>query len=227
MANANLHVRITIRLLLFVPFAGALLFLPAGTFDYWEAWVFIAVFFACNVLLTLYLVVKDPQLLERRMKVGPRAETSTTQKIIVSFTFLFFAGAAVFPSLDHRFGWSKVSTAVVILGDVLIALSYYGFYRVFRENTYGAATIQVEEGQKVISTGPYGIVRHPMYSVGLIMFFSMPLALGSCWGLLILAPSVLVLAWRLLDEEKFLQTNLPGYSEYLQKVRYRLVPYVW
>ena len=226
MEDANL-VRVAVRLLLFVPLAGALVFLPAGTFDYWEAWVFIAVFFVCNVLLTVYLLVKDPKLLERRMKAGPRAETSRTQKIIVSFAFLLFAGAAMFPALDHRFAWSEVPTAVVILGDVLIALSYYGFYRVFRENTYGAATIQVEEGQKVISTGPYRVVRHPMYSAGLILFFSMPLALGSWWGLLLVAPSIPVLAWRLLDEEKFLQKNLPGYSEYMQKVRYRLVPRVW
>jgi protein-S-isoprenylcysteine O-methyltransferase Ste14 len=125
MADANL-LRIAVRLLLFVPFAGALLFLPAGTFDYWEAWVFAAVFFVCNVLLTVYLLVKDPKLLERRMKAGPRAETRTTQKIIVAFAFLLFAGAAVFPALDRRFGWSEVPTAVVILGDVLIALSYYG-----------------------------------------------------------------------------------------------------
>jgi len=220
-------IKIAVRFLLFVPVAGVLLFLPAGTFDYWEAWGFIAVFFTCNVLLTVYLVVKDPKLLERRMKAGPGAETSTTQKIIVVFVFIFFAGAAVFPSLDHRFGWSEVPAAVVILGDLLIALSYYGFYRVLRENTYAAATIQVEQGQKVISTGPYAVVRHPMYSAALIMLFSMPLALGSWWGLLILVPTVLVLAWRLLDEEKFLQKNLSGYTEYMHQVRYRLVPYVW
>jgi hypothetical protein len=127
MADSNLHIKIAVRLLLFVPFALVLLFVPAGTFDYWEAWLFSAVFFTCNVLLTVYLVVKDPKLLERRMKAGPSAETSTTQKIIVVFVFIFFAGAAVFPALDHRFGWSEVPTAVVILSDVLIALSYYGF----------------------------------------------------------------------------------------------------
>lgn len=227
MADSSLNVRIVVRLLLLVPFAGVLLFLPAGTFDYWEAWVFIAVFFVCNLLLTVYMAVKDPRLLERRMKAGPGAETSTTQKIIVTFAFILFAGAAVFPALDHRFGWSKVPTAVVIVGDVLIVLSYVGFYRVFRENTYGAATIQVEKGQSVISTGPYAVIRHPMYSAGLILFFAMPLALGSWWGLLILPPVVLVLAWRLLDEEKFLQKNLPGYRQYMQNVRYRLVPYLW
>jgi protein-S-isoprenylcysteine O-methyltransferase Ste14 len=227
MSNSNLHLRIAVQLLFFVPFAGLLLFLPAGTFEYWEAWGFIAVFFVCNVLLTVYLAVKDPRLLERRMKAGPRAETSTTQKIIAALAFALFAAVAVLPALDHRFGWSKVPTAVVIMGDVLIVLSYCGFYRVFRENTYGAATIQVEKGQTVISTGPYGVVRHPMYSAGLILFFSIPLALGSWWGVLILIPSIVVLAWRLLDEEKFLQKNLPGYTEYMQRVRYRLVPYVW
>ena len=227
MADSNLNIRIAIRFLLFVPFAGMLFFLPAGTVDYWQAWVFLAVFFVGNVWLTVYMAVKDPRLLERRMKAGPGAETSTTQKVIVVFVFILFAGAAVFPSLDHRFGWSDVRTAVVILGDVLIGLSYCGFYRVLRENTYGAATIQVEEGQTVISTGPYAVVRHPMYGAALILFFSMPLALGSWWGLLVALPSVPVLAWRLLDEEKFLKKNLPGYREYMQTVRYRLVPYVW
>jgi protein-S-isoprenylcysteine O-methyltransferase Ste14 len=212
---------------LFVPVAGLLLFLPAGTLRYWEAWVFVAVFFICNVVLTAYLVVKDPALLERRMKVGPAAEQSTTQKIIVAFVFILFAGAAVLPALDHRFGWSRVPAEIAILGDILIAISYYGFFRVFRENTYGAATIQVEKGQTVISTGPYAVVRHPMYSVAMILFFSMPLALGSWWGVLVLAPSVLVLVWRILDEEKFLHKNLSGYTQYTEKVRYRLVPHVW
>ena len=225
--TTDLYIKIAIRLLLLFPFAGVLLFLPAGTFAYWEGWVFVAVFFACNLALTAYLVLKDPKLLERRMKVGPAAEKGTAQKIIMVLAFILFALAAVLPALDHRFGWSEVPAFVVVLGNILIALSYWGFYRVFRENTYGAATIQVEEEQTVISTGPYALVRHPMYSATLIMSIGMLLALGSWWGLLTLVPGSLVLAWRLLDEEKFLHKNLPGYTEYTRNVRYRLVPHVW
>jgi protein-S-isoprenylcysteine O-methyltransferase Ste14 len=198
--DKNLYIRLTIRFLLFMPFAGLMLFLPAGTFDYWEAWVFAAVFLGCNLALTVYLVLKDPKLLERRLKVGPGAEKDMTQKVVMVFVSILFPGPAVVPAFDHRYGWSQVPTAVVILGNALTALSYYGFYRVFRENTYGAATIQVEEGQTVISTGPYAHVRHPMYSVGLIMLISMPLALGSWWGLLTIPPIIAVLAWRLLEK---------------------------
>jgi protein-S-isoprenylcysteine O-methyltransferase Ste14 len=203
------------------------LFLPAGTFDYWQAWVFVGVFFACTVAITARMAVADPALLERRMSVGPAAEKETTQKIIMAFVFVSFAGLAVVPALDRRFGWSEVPTWVVILGDVLVALSYVGFYFVFRENTYGAATIQVAEGQRVISTGPYAAVRHPMYAGALVLMLGMPLALGSWWGLLIIVPSVLVLVWRILDEERFLAENLPGYTDYEKKVRYRMVPFVW
>jgi len=216
--------KIAVRLLLFFPVAGILIFLPAGTLNYWDAWVFIAVFFACNLALTGYLVFKDPKLLERRMKVGPAAEKTMMQKIIALLAFAFFAATAFIPALDHRFGWSDVPAPVVVLGNLLIVLSYFGFYRVVRENTYAAATIQVEEGQEVISTGPYAIVRHPMYSAALIMSLGIVLALGSWVGLLSLVPGIPVVVWRLLDEERFLRKDLPGYAEYMRVVRWRLIP---
>ena len=222
--NKSLCTRIAVRLLLFFPVVGILLFLPAGTLNYWEAWVFIAVFFACNLALTAYLVFKDPKLLERRMKVGPAAERTMTQKIIALLAFVFFAATAVVPALDHRFGWSDVPASVVVLGNLLIIVSYFGYYRVVRENTYAAAAIQVEEGQKVISTGPYAIVRHPMYSAALIMSLGIVLALGSWVGLLSLVPGIPVVVWRLLDEERFLRKDLPGYAEYMRVVRWRLIP---
>jgi protein-S-isoprenylcysteine O-methyltransferase Ste14 len=225
--NRQLFARVVWQFLLFPIVMGAVLFLPAGTFDYWQAWVFVGVFFACTVAITAWMAVADPALLERRMSAGPAAEKETTQKIIMAFAFVSFAGLAVVPALDRRFGWSEVPTWVVILGDVLIALSYVGFYFVFRENTYGAATIQVAEGQRVISTGPYAAVRHPMYAGALVLMLGMPLALGSWWGLLIIVPSVLVLVWRILDEERFLAENLPGYTDYEKRVRYRMVPFVW
>jgi protein-S-isoprenylcysteine O-methyltransferase Ste14 len=172
-------------------------------------------------------MIKDPKLLERRMKAGPAAEKEPTQKIIVMFAMLSFAGLGILPALDHRFGWSDVPTSFVILGNILIALSYIAFYFVFKENTYGASTIQVEENQKVISTGPYALVRHPMYTGALILMLGMPLALGSWWGLLLFIPGVAWIIWRLLDEERFLSRNLAGYTEYENRVRYHLVPYVW
>ena len=136
----QLYIRLATQSLLFLLVTGALLFLPAGTFDYWEAWVFIAVFIACNIPLTIWVAINDPQLLERRMRAGPMAEKEKSQKIIMTIAFLAFAGEVVIPALDRRFGWSDVPTSVVILGNALIAISYVGFYFVFRENTYGAAT---------------------------------------------------------------------------------------
>jgi protein-S-isoprenylcysteine O-methyltransferase Ste14 len=220
----QLYIRLATQSLLFLLVTGALLFLPAGTFDYWEAWVFIAVFIACNIPLTIWVAINDPQLLERRMRAGPTAEKEKSQKIIMTIAFLAFAGEVVIPALDRRFRWSDVPTSVVILGNALIAISYVGFYFVFRENTYGAATIRVEENQRVISTGPYAIVRHPMYVAALVLMLGVPLALGSWWGLLAFALGVPALVWRIIDEERLLKRDLPGYAEYAQKAPFRLIP---
>ena len=222
--NKQLYIRLAAQSLLFLLVTGALLFLPAGTFDYWEAWVFIAVFIACNIPLTIWVAINDPQLLERRMRAGPTAEKEKSQKIIMTIAFLAFAGEVVIPALDRRFGWSDVPTSVVILGNALIAISYVGFYFVFRENTYGAATIRVEENQRVISTGPYAVVRHPMYAAALVLMLGVPLALGSWWGLLAFALGVPALVWRIIDEERLLKRDLPGYAEYAQKAPFRLIP---
>jgi|SRR5262245_46718213 len=225
--NKNLYIKVVIQFLLFPIYMGAMLFLPAGTLDYWEAWFFIAVIFACSVVITIWLMLNDPRLLERRLKIGPAAEKEPAQKGIVAFALLSFAGLGILSAFDRRFGWSDVPTSVVILGGILIALSYIVFYLVLRENTYAASTIQVEENQRVISTGPYALVRHPMYTGALISMIGIPLALGSWWGLLMFIPSAAGIIWRLLDEEKFLSRNLAGYTEYKNKVRYRLIPVAW
>jgi protein-S-isoprenylcysteine O-methyltransferase Ste14 len=206
---------------------AALVFLPAGTLYYWEGWLYSAVFTACSLAITVYLAVNDPQLLERRMRIGPAAETDRPQKIIMVAALLTFAAMPVLSATDHRLGWSSVPAAVVILGNVLIVLANVGFYLVFRENTYGAATIQVTEGQTVISTGPYAVVRHPMYAWALLMILGTPLALGSWWGLLLVVPAIAGLVARILEEERYLAANLAGYADYLRKVRYRLIPFVW
>ncbi|GHO88682.1 methyltransferase family protein [Dictyobacter formicarum] len=206
---------------------GLLLFLPAWTFNYWQAWVFIAVFTLATSLPSIYLALKNPAALERRMHAGPAAETRTVQKVIISIGLLSLPAVMVFSALDHRFGWSPVPAAISVIGDALVAIGLGITMLVVIQNSYAAANITVEAGQKVISTGLYGIVRHPMYVGVLIMMVGIPLALGSWWGLVILIPAIIVLAFRILDEEKMLKQELEGYSEYTQKVHYRLVPYVW
>lgn len=214
-------------LLFLVASMGALMFLPAWTFDFWQGWVFLAVFSVSVFAITLYLMKNDPKLLKRRVKAGSSAEKEPSQKIIQTLASIAFILIIAFPGFDHRFGWSAVPIIVVAAGDVLVALGLLFIFFVFRENTYTSAVIEVDAEQKVISTGPYALVRHPMYSSALIMLVGVPLALGSWWGLLAVVPLALTMVWRLLDEEVFLAKHLPGYSEYQARVKYRLVPFIW
>jgi protein-S-isoprenylcysteine O-methyltransferase Ste14 len=204
-----------------------LVFVPAGTIRYWQAWVLLLIFGTVSALLTQYLIRNNPALLKRRLKGGPRAEKRTAQKIIMICVSVAFVALMVVPGLDHRFGWSRMPGAVVIAGDVLVLLGFYFIFCVYRVNPFTSATIEVAEDQRVISTGPYAIVRHPMYAGGFLYLLGTPLALGSYWGLLAAAAMMPLLIWRLLDEERFLAANLPGYREYIKKVRYRLVPLLW
>lgn len=206
---------------------GLLLFVPAGTIRYWQAWVYLAIFTGASLLISLYLIRKDPALLKRRMRGGPTAEKETTQKIIMLFASIGFIALLVVPSLDYRFGWSAVPLSIVIAGNILVATGFYFIFLVYKENTFSSATIEVAKDQKVISTGPYALVRHPMYASALLYLAGTPLALGSYYGLLALAFIMSFLIWRLFDEEKFLAKNLPGYTEYQKKVQHRLVPHVW
>ena len=223
----NLYTKTLLSLVALVVVMGVLLFVPAGTIWYWQAWVYLAIFTGASLLTSLYLIRKDPALLKRRMRGGPTAEKERTQKIIMLFVSIGFIALLVASALDYRFGWSAVPLSVVTAGDILVAIGFYFIFLVYKENTFTSATIEVAENQKVISTGPYALVRHPMYSSGLLYFIGTPLALGSYWGLLALVFMMSFLTWRLLDEEKFLAMNLPGYVEYQEKVRLRLVPYVW
>ena len=206
---------------------AAALFLPAWTIHFWQAWVCLAIFFLCAAAITLYLNIRDPALLERRVRAGPEAEREKNQKIIQSLARLAFIALFVFPSIDHRFAWSRVPAAVSIAGDVLIGIGFAIVSAVFRANTYTSGIIEVAGGQTVISTGPYAFVRHPMYTGALILLIGIPPALGSWWGLLLLVPMAAAIVWRLLGEEKFLAANLPGYADYLCKVKFRLLPMVW
>jgi protein-S-isoprenylcysteine O-methyltransferase Ste14 len=206
---------------------GFVLFYPAGTFDYWQAWVFIAVFTIATIVPSVYLGRTNPAALQRRMRAGPRAETRTVQKFIIMGAFLGLFAMMALSALDHRFGWSSVPTVVCLIGDVLVVAGLGIALLVVIQNGYAAATVTVEAGQKVVSNGFYRFVRHPMYVGNVILMLGIPLALGSYWGLLIVLPSVLVLVFRILDEEKALVQELDGYREYTRLVRYRLVPYVW
>jgi protein-S-isoprenylcysteine O-methyltransferase Ste14 len=210
-----------------VIFFGVLLFWPAGTLDYWQAWVFIAVFAAVSLGPSVYWALRRPEILRRRMHAGPIAETRTAQKIATIGVYVMVVAMVVVSAFDHRFGWSQVPTPVVLIGDVLVAGGLGMAMVVVHQNNYAAATITVEADQPVISTGLYGLVRHPMYVGALIMMVGMPLALDSYWGLVTVLPGVAVLALRIVDEEKMLRQDLAGYDAYTQKVHYRLVPGVW
>jgi len=206
---------------------ASLLFAAAGTFDYWQAWTFLAVYFTASLAITFYLMREDPALLTRRMSGGPFAEKEPVQRIIMSFASIGFIGLLVLPGIDHRLAWSRMPIHVAIAGDLLVALGWLGIFLVFRENSFSSAIIELAADQRVISTGPYALVRHPMYVSGLVMLLGVPVALGSWWGVLIIAAIFPALIWRLLDEEKFLASHLPGYTAYQSRVRYRLLPLVW
>jgi protein-S-isoprenylcysteine O-methyltransferase Ste14 len=204
-----------------------LVFLPAGTFDYWRGWAFIAVFAAATLIPSVYLAATNPAALQRRMQAGPAAETRPLQKAIITFAFLSMGAMIVVSALDYRFGWSSVPAAVSVVGDVLVGAGLLIAMITTIQNGYAAANVKVESEQTVVSTGVYSVVRHPMYFGNVVMMIGVPLSLGSYWALLFVIPGLAVLATRILDEEKLLSLELTGYREYAQRVHYRLVPGVW
>jgi protein-S-isoprenylcysteine O-methyltransferase Ste14 len=208
-------------------FFAVFLFWPAGTFDYWQAWVFIAVFTAVSAGPSIYWGLRKPEVLRRRMRSGPIAETRPAQKVAMVGIPAMIVAVSVVSALDHRFGWSQVPVPIVVTGQILVAVGLTLATMVVNQNSYAAATITVEAEQPVISTGLYGIVRHPMYAFALIMMVGMPLTLDSYWGLVTVVPAVGLLMFRIVDEEKMLRQELAGYDEYTEKVHYRLVPGVW
>jgi protein-S-isoprenylcysteine O-methyltransferase Ste14 len=206
---------------------GLMLFLPAGTLHYWQAWVFLAVFALATWIPSVYLMRTNPAALERRMRAGPLAETRTLQRIVVTVVYICFPAMLVVSALDHRFGWSTVPASISVVGDVLVALGLGVAMLVVIQNGYAAVNVTVEAGQHLVSTGLYGLVRHPMYTGNVILMIGVPLALGSYWGLVFVIPGLIVLAVRIRDEEELLDQELSGYREYTRQVHYRLVPYVW
>jgi protein-S-isoprenylcysteine O-methyltransferase Ste14 len=203
---------------------GILLFIPAWSLHFWQAWIFWLVLSASGLAITLYFLKWDPSFIERRL---PAAEKEGSQKVIQVSATLFFVAEIVVSGLDHRFHWSHVPPVLVVLSDLLVAMGFAAMFQVFKENRFASSIIEVNRNQSVISTGPYRIVRHPMYAGALLMQVFTPLALGSYWALLSFPLLFSAAAWRLVNEEKFLATHLPGYDEYRRKTRYRLIPFVW
>ena len=206
---------------------GVFLFLPAWTLDYWEAWVYLFVFSGSCTIVTLYFLRKDPELIKRRVKAGPIAEKEKKQKVIQAIANVAFILGILLPGLDHRFQWSHVPLYLVIVGDVFVLLGFVAVFFVFKENTFSSAIVEVTPEQKVISTGPYRLVRHPMYAGALVMFLYTPIALGSFWGVIGTLPLLVLIVFRLLDEERFLGDHLSGYKEYCKTTPYRQIPLIW
>lgn len=212
--------KFTVGLLL----VGALLFLPAGSFSYGNGWLFIGLLFLPMILLGVILLFKAPALLEKRLNAK---EGEKTQRGVVALSGLLFVGGFTVAGLDYRFGWSRVPLWVVIVASGILLISYALYAEVMRENAYLSRTVEVQEGQRVVDTGLYGVVRHPMYAVTLWLFLSIPVVLGSWWSLLCFLPYLGVIVIRIRNEEKVLKEGLAGYEDYMKRVKYRLLPWIW
>jgi protein-S-isoprenylcysteine O-methyltransferase Ste14 len=220
----TLKARLILRFAITVAILAALLFLPAGGFNYWQAWVYLAIVFIPMLFSSFYFYKYDPQLVEARMRTK---ETVREQKLIVKLGRVVFLGVLLLPGFDHRFGWSNVPLWLTILSQAISLIGYLLTFWVMKVNSFASRIIEVQSGQEVISTGPYRWVRHPMYLGAIVMFLFMPLALGSYWTLPPAALVVPVIVFRLLNEEKVLLKDLPGYSEYCAQTRFHLIPFVW
>ena len=203
---------------------AAMFFLPAGTFRYWQAWFYMLILLVPLFIFAAYLFLRNPALLERRMRTR---EMEPEQRKIIALSSTVLLAAFVVPGLDRRFGWSSVPTWLVLIADAMVLLSYLLFILVLRENEYAGRTVEVEQRQRVITTGPYSLVRHPMYLAVLLMYGFSPLALGSFWAMIVVAILPIVLVARIVNEEKVLLRDLDGYADYCKAVRYRLVPGIW
>ncbi len=220
-------IKIAVRSAAFTLATLAVIFIPAGTFNYWQAWVLIGVYAVCGTWLAISTWKHNRALFELRMKQGPQAEKLPAQRVIVTLLYAGLIGEFVLAALDHRFGWSVMPPLVAILGDAIVVFAFYVYSVVMRENSFASGVVELNAGQHVVSTGPYSIVRHPMYIGLLLIALGVPLAMASYWALTIFAAEIPVVVWRLLDEEQFLVNNLPGYAAYRTQTRWRLFPGVF
>lgn len=213
-----------IKILLGIILVSLLIFVPAGTINYFNGWLLCLLLFVPMFIAGIVMLIKSPNLLKKRLNAK---EKIGEQKLVILLSLLMFVGGFIISGLDYRYGWSNLNNVVVIISCIVFLISYIGYAEVLRENAYLSRTIEVQENQKVIDTGLYGIVRHPMYLVTIFLFLSMPLILGSLYGFFIFLIYPLIIIKRLLNEEKFLKKELDGYTDYMKKVKYRLIPFIW
>ena len=223
-SKRSLEKRVLMILLPGIIFVAAFVFIPAGTINYWQGWLFLLTLFIPMFCVMFYMIKFQRKLLEKRLLVKEKREEQTFIQIINTFIFM---AAMIIAGLDHRFGWTNVPVRVVIAADIAMLAGYVFFIRIMLYNEYASRIIEVQKGQKVIDTGPYAVIRHPMYAAGILMYLFIPMVLGSFWGMIPLLFIPIMLIFRLLDEEKALIKGLKGYKRYMRKVRYRLVPWVW
>ena len=222
--KAKLFLKALLKFLLGVLLVGLLIFLPAGSSGYKNGWLLMGVLFIPMFFAGIVMIFKNPKLLEKRLNAKEKRKEQST---VVKLSGLMFIAGFVVAGLGFRFNWYILPTVVVIPAAIIFVIAYILYAEVLRENTYLSRTVEVQENQKVIDTGLYGIVRHPMYSATLLLFLSMPLILGSIFSFLIFLAYPFIIGARIKDEEKFLEKELEGYSEYKSKVKYRLIPFIW
>lgn len=222
--TAKLFIQAILKFLLGIVLVGALIFLPAGSLSFYNGWILMGILFIPMFIAGIVMIIKNPALLEKRLDAK---EKEKDQSLVVKMSGLMFLAGFILAGLGFRFGWYTLPKAVVIIGAVLFLIAYALYAEVLRENTYLSRTIGVQENQKVIDTGLYGIVRHPMYAVTLLLFLSMPLVLGSVYSLIVFLAYPFIIAKRIKGEEELLEKELAGYKEYKPKVKYRLIPFVW
>ena len=224
LSQAELIKLVGSRLLIGIPALLLILFLPAGTFAFWEAWIYLAILLIPMSLVMFYFLKKAPELLARRMKLK---EKEVEQKLIIKLSFIPFLLAFILPGIDKRLGWSDVPITIIVVAEMLVLIGYILFFLVLKENQFASRVIEVEKGQKVIQSGPYRLVRHPMYLGAILMYVASPLALGSYWAVIPAIFIIPIFIARILNEESVLAKELEGYSEYKLKTRYRLIPGIW
>jgi len=223
--NKRRLIRIVLfRLTMFIVLMGLMFFLPAGSLKYWQGWVYIGILVIPMLFVFRYLLRNDPELLERRMR---HKEKEKEQKLLIKLSNLYFIAAFILPGFDIRYGWSSVPWYIVILADLMVLIGYFIIVLVFKENSYASRIVEVEETQKVITTGPYSVVRHPMYSGVLLMYILSPVALSSYWAVIPAFLLIFIVIARIINEEKVLRKDLEGYEEYQNKVKHRLIPGLW
>lgn len=222
--SVKLFIQAIIKFMLGVLLVGVLIFLPAGSFNYWQGILFMGILFVPMFIAGIVMMIKNPSLLNKRLNAK---EKETEQKYVLLFSGIIFILGFVLAGLGHRYNWYTLPKIVTIIGSVLFIIAYVLYAEVMRENTYLSRTIEVQENQKVIDTGLYGIVRHPMYAVTILLFLMIPLVLGSIYALIVFMFYPLVLVKRIKNEEDVLTKELDGYSEYKKKVKYRIIPFIW